>query len=234
MKKRILSLLTAAIFLSAAAHAEVRTTGNVNLRDGAGLDYQIVASVGEGVELDFLDEVRVDARGVEWYLVDYAGEARWISSRYSELVNEALPELPAYDAKAAEAYVEVADYYMTELAAAAEALGLRDYREVASEVPHQYSDASLTLAGDDAVAYIGLKGAGYTVFGAAVGMEIEDAKVELTEAGLDFRTDTGDVVVFEHRAAEDAPINVEGYDSCINLTYENGVVAQLDWSTYSG
>ena len=59
--------------LLSAAFAEVYTTGNVNLRRGPGLTYEKLGSVLEGTQLVFLGETSTDARGVDWYKVNYKG-----------------------------------------------------------------------------------------------------------------------------------------------------------------
>lgn len=63
----------------------VRTTGEVNLRTGPGLDYATVGAIPKGSTLSYLGESSVDSRGVEWYKVQHATQgAVWVSSRYSQ------------------------------------------------------------------------------------------------------------------------------------------------------
>ena len=63
----------------------VETTGNVNIRKGPGLDYGTLGSVPAGTFLEYLNESRVDGRGVTWFKVIYQSSTGWISSRYSRL-----------------------------------------------------------------------------------------------------------------------------------------------------
>ena len=62
--------------------SKVKTTGQVNLRTGAGLDYNNVCAVPEGTSLTW-DEKKLDERGVAWYHVSYQGKTGWVSSRYA-------------------------------------------------------------------------------------------------------------------------------------------------------
>ena len=63
--------------------SKLRTTGSVNLRTGAGLDYNDLCSIPKGTTLTF-DETRVDGRGVAWYHVSYDGMSGWVSSKYAK------------------------------------------------------------------------------------------------------------------------------------------------------
>lgn len=241
MKKLFVLLLVLGLLMHAAV-AEVLTTGDVNLRTGPGLGYEAVGSVKSGTEMEYLEEIFTDERGVDWYKVAFKGAEVWVSSKYSELTAEdadstlagSPDRVPAiYDPNAER--VEIAAYYMAPLEEAAKELGLVDYREVSSEVPHQYFNDGLVLAGGGSVEHIGLTGAGYSVYGVAPGMDVETAKALLTEAGLDFYRDYGDTIVFEHRSEGNSRfVNEEGHDSCINLEYRNGMIVQLDWSSYTG
>lgn len=64
---------------------KVITTGNVNVRMGAGLYYATLGSVGKGVSLTYAGESKKDDRGVRWYMVKFRGDYGWVSSRYSKL-----------------------------------------------------------------------------------------------------------------------------------------------------
>lgn len=63
----------------------VVTTGSVNLRDYSGLEYDVVASVPAGTELEYAGYTRFDERDVAWYQVCYEDREVWVSSRYSRL-----------------------------------------------------------------------------------------------------------------------------------------------------
>ena len=66
--------------------AEAVATGNVNVRSGPGVSYEIVGELARGECLTYLNETRYDADGHAWYKAQYYsyGEV-WVSSVYSEL-----------------------------------------------------------------------------------------------------------------------------------------------------
>ena len=68
--------------------AEVRTTGDVWLRTGPGLDYDSVAILKTGRSYEYLGESSVDGRGVAWYRISAGEKEGWVSSRYTELIGE--------------------------------------------------------------------------------------------------------------------------------------------------
>ncbi len=86
--KRIAALALALMLLCGLALAEVRTTANVNLRSGPGLNYEIVTSYKEGRQLTYLNESSADDRGVTWYKVSDGKHTGWISEKYVELKGE--------------------------------------------------------------------------------------------------------------------------------------------------
>ena len=63
----------------------VVTTGSVNLRSFSGLEYDVLASVPAGTELEYAGRTRFDERDVAWYRVYYEDREMWVSSRYSRL-----------------------------------------------------------------------------------------------------------------------------------------------------
>lgn len=67
---------------SSSSGNQVKTTGNVRLRTGAGLDYRDLCTVPKGTTLRF-DETKKDDRGVAWYHVSYDGKTGWVSSKYA-------------------------------------------------------------------------------------------------------------------------------------------------------
>lgn len=230
--KKLLAVLLVLGMLLTCAFAEVYTTGNVNLRKGPGLNYDTMGSVPEGTELEYLGAVSTDERGVDWYKVEYKGKAAWISSKYSEVRGEAIWKLDAYDSHADA--VELSGLFMQDLEESARQAGLTNFRVVQSEVPYQYYNDAAILAGYSVVDFIEVCGAGYAVYGVTLGMDVEEAKALMTEAGLVKCKERDDVVVFEHRAnAYSYDIGLE-FDSCINLWCMDGVVVELDWSVYTG
>lgn len=230
--KSVLALLLTLVLIAGMALAEVRTTGNVNLRTGPGLDFEIVGSVAPDAELVYLGETRTDSRGVDWYLVEFKGGESWISSRYSELSGEEVPVASVSEMDGE--WVELSGYYLCDLVDAAERLGLTDYAEMDSEAPYSYSNGALVLAGYDLVEHMSLEGAGYTLFGAACGMSVSEARERLSEAGLALYCENPNLVVFEHPAGGNSIYDANGFDSCINLECRDGAVVRMDWSTYTG
>ena len=79
--KRIVAVLLIAVMLvtgTALAAGKIKTTGQVNLRKGAGLGYTSVGTVKSGKVMSF-DKTKTDERGVIWYHV----KGGWISSKYT-------------------------------------------------------------------------------------------------------------------------------------------------------
>ena len=230
--KKLLAVLLVLGMLLTCAFAEVYTTGNVNLRKGPGLIYDTMGSVPEGTELEYLGAVSTDERGVDWYKVEYKGKAAWISSKYSEVRGEPIWKLDANDSHADA--VELSGYFMQDLSWSANEAGLTEFHVVNSEAPNQYYNDSAVLGGYDIVSYIGLTGTDYCVFGVTLGMEVEEARRVMTQAGLVLYNDYGDALVFLHPSNEFSYDWVGDYDSSINLYCVDGVVVELDWSAYTG
>ena len=303
MKKRairVLAAIAALVLISVAALAEVRTTGNVWLRSGPGLDYEALSILSEGKTFEYLGESSVDERGVAWYRITAGEKTGWVSSRYSELIGEsaeteveadaeevpapteapasqsaldagilfmngdtgdapeevtpaeddaeeAVPEEAASveDAPEKESApdtsvapvrtVELSGYYLNNLVEAANDIGLISYRQVESEVPYQYYDDSVIIAGNQLVESIVVYGAGYEVYGVSVGMNINAARACLNAAGLDY-VESVNGVTYEHRAnALSLFTDPKGHDSCINVWVDDGgTVTEIDWSSYTG
>lgn len=68
---------------STSSGNKVKTTGKVNLRSGAGLDYRSLRTIPKGQSLTY-DKTKKDSRGVKWYHVSYKGKSGWISSKYAK------------------------------------------------------------------------------------------------------------------------------------------------------
>ena len=230
--KKLLAVLLVLTLLMTCAFAEVYTTGDVNLRKGPGLNYDKLGSVSAGSSLEYLDVISTDERGVDWYKVEYKGKIAWVSSKYSELRGEQIWKLDAYDPHADA--VELSGLFMQDLKESARQAGLTNFRVVQSESPNQYYNDAATLGGYSVVEYIGLCGTGYSVYGVTLGMDVEEAKALMTEAGLSFYEELANVVVFEHPSNEYSYDFIGEYDSCINLWCMDGVVVELDWSAYTG
>ena len=84
---RILAVAAALMLILGLALAEVRTTGDVWLRTGPGLDYDAVSILSSGKSFDYLGETSVDGRGVVWYNVRYDGRDAWVSSMYTRKIS---------------------------------------------------------------------------------------------------------------------------------------------------
>lgn len=131
--------------------------------------------------------------------------------------------------------VELSNYYGWDLVTAANEIGLISYRQVESEVPYQYYNDALILAGNQNVENIVVFGEGYEVYGVHVGMTASAAMACMNAAKLDYVSNVNGLT-YEHPAAEDAPFADEnGHDSCINLWVNaEDIVTEIDWSTYTG
>jgi len=62
----------------------LKTTGQVNVRKGPGLDYTSIGTLAKGTIVSYLGSTKKDDRGVAWYKINYNGIAAWISSKYSK------------------------------------------------------------------------------------------------------------------------------------------------------
>lgn len=111
---RVVAVTAALMLMQGFAQAEVKTTGDVWLRTGPGLDYESVAILKTGKTYEYLGESSVDERGVTWYRITVGDKTGWVSSRYSELIGEA--------AGAGEAADEAAEPAPTEAPASQSAL----------------------------------------------------------------------------------------------------------------
>lgn len=83
------------VYAGDADRLQVRTTANVNLRSGAGLNFGILRSLQKDVVCTYLGESVTDDRMVDWYRVEADGVAGWVSSRYAQL--EVAPDDPVAD-----------------------------------------------------------------------------------------------------------------------------------------
>lgn len=286
---KALALILALMLIGGAALAEVVTTANVWLRAEPNREAEAITSYKEGKSLKFLGETQMDERPVLWYKVTDGKNTGWVSSMYTEIKNETLPEPNATEAPAApeaeaaepaevpaeapvfaepegdaeeeaptvadgamdvgklfadivtpanteEAdLVELSSYYLDDLVTAANEIGLIGYREVESEVPYQYYNDAVIVAGNQNVEHVEVFGAGYAVFGVRVGMSVGEAIACLNAAGLDYLPSVNGVT-YEHPAGESAfYVDENGHDSCVNVyTDAANMVIEIDWSTYTG
>ena len=164
-----------------------------------------------------------------------APEAAEATEVEPEVKPEATPETAPAPANGPARTVELSAYYLSNLVEAANDIGLISYRQVESEVPYQYYNDALILAGNQQVENIVVYGGGYEVYGVSVGMNINAARACLNAAGLDY-VESVNGVTYEHRATEASLFaDPRGHDSCINVWVdETGAVTEVDWSTYTG
>ena len=85
MMKLLAALLIAVIMMTSAALAAgpIQTEGSVNVRKGAGLEYDRTTAMAKSDTARYLGETKKDSRGVAWYKVDWNGKTGWVSSRYT-------------------------------------------------------------------------------------------------------------------------------------------------------
>jgi uncharacterized protein YgiM (DUF1202 family) len=65
---------------------KIKATGELNVRTGPGLNYDVVGSISTGKTLEFVGMSKKDSRGVYWYKVIYKGKERWVSSKYAKVI----------------------------------------------------------------------------------------------------------------------------------------------------
>ena len=143
------------------------------------------------------------------------------------------PEVPSFEAQPAP--IELSPWYLMNLEETATALKLGKFQQDdTSDFKNTYSNEVLLIGGDTKTEHFHIVGEGYSVYGASVGMSMEDAVTALTAAGL-ARTDNILGASFQHYAEANAPVNVNGFDSFINLIADaSGKVTEISWSIYTG
>ena len=62
----------------------IKTTGNVNVRKGPGLDYGTLGTLAKGTIVSYLGATKKDNRGVAWYKINFNGSVGWVSSKYAK------------------------------------------------------------------------------------------------------------------------------------------------------
>ncbi len=66
----------------------VTVNGNVNVRKGPGIEYEILNTMFKDEKAVFLGNTSYDNRGVMWYQVNFEDTIGWVSSVYAELEND--------------------------------------------------------------------------------------------------------------------------------------------------
>ncbi|MBR1558930.1 MAG: hypothetical protein IJ646_01680, partial [Clostridia bacterium] len=131
--------------------------------------------------------------------------------------------------------VELSPWYLADLEQAASTLGLTQFQhDVTGEWPNAWFNEVLLISGDATTQYFHITGEGYAVYGVSVGDDMDTAVETLTAAGLS-KADSLIGASFQHYAGTDAPVNVKGFDSFINLIADaSGKVSEISWSVYTG
>lgn len=250
MKKLLTAILALAVLIAPAALAEyaVLTTGNVNIRTGPGLEYEIVDAVPVDTLLSKYEGTSTDDRGVDWYEVEYYADDQpydtqyWISSKYAELVE--FPELGYleletdinYDPDNAANYIEIMDWYGKPLAEAARALGLENRAFVSSEAWNRYYNDSLQIGGANLLDFYELTGQGFTMYGVCPGMDADTARQILDKTRLEYGADQNDELTYHHHVDETSIIDFDSeWDYVVYFMYnEDRVITCINLSTYTG
>lgn len=151
---------------------------------------------------------------------------------FASAVAETVPVIE-HDPADMENYTELSSCLFSDIAACEEKYGVLFLQE--SEGMKIYANEQMMLVGSETVEGIMLIGGEYTVYGAAVGMPIDEAAEIIAASGLDkldYETLSGSVT-FMRCTSEDSPVDYDGYDSYITLTPEDGVVADITWLSYT-
>ena len=150
------------------------------------------------------------------------------------LADQTAPLPTAMPAQAVPEAVELSPWYLANLEEAAAALSLGNFKEDAdSDTPLMYFNEVLLISGRKTVEHFRVTGEGYSIFGVSVGMDMDSAAAAMTAAGL-ARADNILGASFRHYAGPDAPANVMGFDSFINIVADaENKVAELSWSVYT-
>ena len=92
----MLAMLIAAFSMPAfaASNYTVKATASVNLRKGAGTNYEKLTTVSKGTKLVYLGEYQT-VGGVKWYKVSCSKGIAWVSSKYSQIVKVTATDSPA-------------------------------------------------------------------------------------------------------------------------------------------
>lgn len=210
--------------------------------DDRGVDWYQVRYYGEAVWISsrysYLDpEAMADSYAGDGYL-DYSQDITAIPLATPQAEITAVPSFDD-DATLAPTFgvpgmIELSGYYHTSLKGSAISLGLENYKQDdAGELRNAYYNDVLLIAGNDSTEHFRVTGAGYTIFGVYVGMDIASAQAVLTAAGLTQSAGTMGLY-FQHPGPAASGDDPYGYDSGISaVTDGSGRVTEISWSTYT-
>jgi len=206
----------------------VVSTANVNLRSGPGLDYSIIGTVSKDTPLGRVLDSAIDDRGIVWFMVNYKGVDCWVSTVYSKLytgnIDYSMDRLPFPESELypseyylLEGGMELMNYYMCNFDIVCSALYLEDPHEDEDGLRYT-SNWAITVNGYEYADYFVLMDGSYTVYGAKLGMNIEEVKALLAEKGLYFRGEDGaeEIVTFSFVRAYQ-PDSLYADENCFDL-----------------
>lgn len=92
--------------------------GDSYIRSNPNLDGSTLGVMKQGTKAYFLNQICTDARGVDWFYVNYEGTYGWVSSAYTYLYAEStgtlnvIPDLPTFNSTKATVKAEGGDAYI--------------------------------------------------------------------------------------------------------------------------
>lgn len=88
INSRLIFARTGAVEAAGDVQKTVLATSNVNLRSGAGKDYDKLGVMDAGDALPYGGDTQADDRGVDWYRVLTDDGEAWVSSQYARIIEE--------------------------------------------------------------------------------------------------------------------------------------------------
>lgn len=204
--------------------------------DSKGVDWYQVRYYGEAVWMcsryAYIDPAVIADSYVGEGFLDYNQEITAIPKATPQPDIATVPSLDG-DAMMAPTFgvpgmIEMSSFCNTSLKGSAISLGLPGFKQ-GSPRKMYYNDV-LLISGNDYTDHILITGAGYTVYGVYVGMDINSAQAVLNAAGL-VQTPGGMGLYFQHPTSVIAPTDGEMvYDAYINaITDGSGKVTEISW-----
>ena len=258
MKKAMLRMILVFVItalLSTNALAEkswlALSKGDVNLREGPGLEYKILRSETADTPISVIyesDDKKTDSRGVDWYMFyDDEFDEAWVSSEDVELLEmvdwyEMIDQYTdlAFDSEKLEKFKEMYDWYGKPMKEAAAALGLEQRAYTYGEEPFLCYHEGASIGGRSIVQGFYLTGQGYTLFGVCPGMDVETARSILTKVPtLEEWKVTENELGYEHKIDENSYLDdyLDYMDADFVLYVdlnEEGIVISISVYSYTG